>query len=337
MEDDLVEAILDVAETGDMLEATHVMAAAIDGCAGFHCTFTTSNGIRRQIAYALTPSEVGERLKSPEFQRPETNPIAAGFMKLRPGRMTPVEQFVDMRAYHESQLYQELIEPYHTPNISSMMIPGRFGILSFGLGQEAGVKRSSLRRAERMAFHVARALDLYSMSKSPGEGAFLVDEGGYLAGTGDIGVRRLSLSTLTVPSHGAPVTPIARAMEQAFRQGLIRAARGETVNIILPDTEGRSVRVRLSPGPDLDNLPVVWVHARSTTGPDWSREALSAVHGLTPREASVVLELLTGATVEEIAARLGLTERSVRTYLSGAFSRTQTGSQSSLVAKLLGF
>ena len=332
--DALVEALLSLAETGETQLATAAMADAIEGCAGLHCTFTTMSGVRRQASYALTPSVVGERLKV-DFQTPETNPIAAAFRRLAPGRMTPVEHFVDMRAYHESQLFQEMIEPYHTPNISSIMIPGRYGIVSFGLGQEAGVSGASLKLAERLAWHAARALDLHAMSQSPGDNAFLVDASGYLAGSPEISVERMTFGTLTQNGVRGRVRPFAKVMQAEFEIGLASAVTGQPGGLILPGDDGYAVRVRLLPGPTYEDRRVVWVHAECIDGPAWSAGGLAAVHGLTPRESSVVLALLKGADIPTIAAGLGLSDRSVRTYLSSAFTKVGVSSQAQLVRELL--
>lgn len=333
---ELLESILSIAETGRFDRATDVMARNIDGCNGLHCSFISANGARRQMAYSLTPEEVGERLKT-DFQTPEDNPMIASVHRLPMGRLTLVERYVDMRHYLDSQLYQEMIEPYDTPYISTILLPGRHGMVSFGLGQRDGMTEQSLRKAEIMSFQVARALDLFMGSCAPNQSAFLVDQAGCLVGQSDMSVARLTQGALRRAHPSGPVRPILRSMVPSFEKALVAVSlTGKPQRMMCPDGNGVPVVVSVTPGPPEGIRHVVWVHVERAQKLSWSQDELRAVHRLTKREASVVDVFLTGADIRSASKKLDLSERSVRTYLSNVFSKMGVSSQVELLRTLLG-
>lgn len=333
---DIVEALLDIAETGQMDQATETMARSIDGCVGLHCTFMTAGGARKQMTYALTPEVVGERLKT-DFQTPEENPMLAGAHRLPMGRLTLVDRYVDMDAYLASQLYQEMIEPYDTPYISTIVLPGRHGLVSYGLGQRDGMTAQSFQRAETMAFHVARAFDLYVGSQAPGQGAFLVDLSGCLVGQSDVSVSRLTHGALRRSNAGGPVRPVVNALVPLFQRALVGvASTGQSTRLMCPDESGVPNVVTISAGPAYGIHSVLWVQSEPAQRLNWSGAELQAIHNLTGREASVVAAILGGANIETAAVQLGISDRSVRTYLSNIFGKLGVNSQVELVRNLLG-
>lgn len=333
---DLIESILGIAETGRFDRATDVMAHNIAGCVGLHCSFTSASGARRQMAYSMTPEVVGERLKT-DFLTPQDNPMIAGAHRLPIGKLTMVERFVDMDAYLESQLYQEMIEPYDTPYISTILLPGRHGMVSFGLGQRDGMTELSLQKAETMAFHVARALDLYMGSCAPDRNAFLVDPAGCLVGQSDFSVARVTEGALRQSYRGGPIRPVMPDMVPAFEKALATVGEtGRSQRMICPNGHGVPVVVTVSPGPPDGIRNVVWVHLEKAQRLEWTQDELRAIHNLTKREATVVDAFLAGADIPTAARTLGLSERSVRTYLSNVFSKMGVSSQIELLRTLLG-
>ncbi|MDA8231780.1 MAG: helix-turn-helix transcriptional regulator [Magnetospirillum sp.] len=62
---------------------------------------------------------------------------------------------------------------------------------------------------------------------------------------------------------------------------------------------------------------------------------LSGLYGLTPREAELVAELVTGCSLDEAAARIGLRTESARIYLKRVFAKTGVKRQGELIALLL--
>lgn len=333
---ELVETLLGIAENGQLDQATESMAHNIDGCVGLHCTFMTSSGAREQMTYALTPEVVGERLKT-DFQSPEDNPMIASAHRLPMGRLTMVDRYVDMDAYLASQLYQEMIEPYDTPYISTIVLPGRHGIVSFGLGQRDGMTPQSLQRAENMAFHVARAFDLFVSAQAPRQGAFLVDASGALVGQSDLSISRLTHGALRRCHLAGPVRPTMVAMIPSFQRALASVSEtGQSTKLMCPDEYGVPNVVTISTGPTYGAESVLWVHSEPAQRLHWRTAELQAIHNLTGREASVVAAILGGANIETAAIQLGISDRSVRTYLSNIFGKLGVNSQVELVRNLLG-
>jgi len=62
---------------------------------------------------------------------------------------------------------------------------------------------------------------------------------------------------------------------------------------------------------------------------------LMRLHGLTPAEAAVTVELLQGRSLEAAAAELGIALQTARTHLKKVFAKTGTRRQSELVLLLL--
>ena len=75
------------------------------------------------------------------------------------------------------------------------------------------------------------------------------------------------------------------------------------------------------------------------TDPDRPQEAppelLQRIYGLTPAEAKVVEQLVTGSSVAEVARTLALSEHTVREHLGVAFEKTGTKRQAELVRRVL--
>jgi len=77
---------------------------------------------------------------------------------------------------------------------------------------------------------------------------------------------------------------------------------------------------------------VVFVEPVEATRPRALRQALAAVHGLTPREAEVAERLSAGLDLNEVAATMGLSVEGVRTRLKVVYGKTGARNQSALVA-----
>jgi DNA-binding CsgD family transcriptional regulator len=66
------------------------------------------------------------------------------------------------------------------------------------------------------------------------------------------------------------------------------------------------------------------------------REAtLRELHGLTPAEARVALEMLQGRSVAQAARRLGISPNTVKTQLQRVFEKLQVSRQTELVRLLM--
>lgn len=133
---------------------------------------------------------------------------------------------------------------------------------------------------------------------------------------------------------------IGRAVASA-RRGEIVAAEGLSVDrpsgerpyeAVIATVWGNHLRFGLG---KLDEpLAVLFI-----TDPDRPQEAppelLQRIYGLTPAEAKVVEQLVTGSTVAEAARTLALSEHTVREHLGVAFEKTGTKRQAELVGRVL--
>jgi DNA-binding CsgD family transcriptional regulator len=68
---------------------------------------------------------------------------------------------------------------------------------------------------------------------------------------------------------------------------------------------------------------------------DPSPEQLRLQFGLTPAEAVVASEIVTGGGIEDCAGRIGISQTTARTHLHRIFEKTGTKRQAQLVRKVM--
>ena len=214
-------------------------------------------------------------------------------------------------------------------------MPGRFGTVTLGLAQEMRARSGRALDLDWIGVQIGMAFDLRLGAAMPGRSAFLIDAAGCALGASAREVDAASLGTLECPAALQPVRPVSRAMRSEFEAAVRDAAAGQGGSLVLP-ADGGPCRVRVSPGPRMGLVHTAWVDVGRLQAPDWSVASLGAVHGLTPREATVVLRLIDGEPIPQIAAGLGLSERSIRTYLSHVFLKTGTNGQAQFLSLILG-
>ena len=88
---------------------------------------------------------------------------------------------------------------------------------------------------------------------------------------------------------------------------------------------GGEVRTRLEPA------AVAAVFINPAVDDAASAQAVAATHGLTPAETRVLTRMLTGSTVAEAAADLGVAATTARTHLDAIFAKTGVSRQSELI------
>lgn len=88
---------------------------------------------------------------------------------------------------------------------------------------------------------------------------------------------------------------------------------------------GGEVRSRLEP----DAVAAVFVNPK--VDDTASAQAVAATFGLTPAETRVLIRMLTGSTVGEAAADLGVATTTARTHLNNIFAKTGVSRQSKLI------
>lgn len=74
---------------------------------------------------------------------------------------------------------------------------------------------------------------------------------------------------------------------------------------------------------------------QKTSKANISTESLALLYGLTPAEARLTRELLSGYTLKEVAKKLGVAITTVRSHLKIVFQKTGTSRQSELIISIL--
>jgi DNA-binding CsgD family transcriptional regulator/PAS domain-containing protein len=131
-------------------------------------------------------------------------------------------------------------------------------------------------------------------------------------------------------------------LDATLSTAVLRAAQGtEGAALVVPRSSGRTpLSALVSP---LREGPV-WLMRRPAAllvigDPDVPTDALEerlrAVYALTSAEALVAAQLMTGASPQDIAARLGIGIATVRQHMSRSFAKTGTTRQAELVQLLL--
>jgi DNA-binding CsgD family transcriptional regulator len=145
------------------------------------------------------------------------------------------------------------------------------------------------------------------------------------------------------------LTPAARHLTHGFEEALARACSGRDEDIglrgngiHLPEADGSSAvcyvlplgrserRRALGPG-----MAAVFV-STSAQGIPPAVEVLSALSGLTSREARIALMITDGRAPSEAAASLGISINTVRTHIANIFEKTGVNSQVGLVRFVTG-
>ena len=330
----LIEGLLSIVENGDTSQATQAMSDTIDGSSGLQLAFIDGDGNFNQ-SRCLGVDPVVEMRLATEFNTPEKNPVVARMNRVPFGRFTDIRDFVDMPTYQESEFYHEMLKPREPARVAMMVVPGQAGMLSLGLEQD---QEASIQQAQSVAWfagQIHRALGLWYASQSHHQSAFLIDESGVPMGISGPQIDQASLGTLTTAGPGRPVKPCDPGLGEEFGSKFKLALKGFASTVFARGETG-PCRIHLEGALTSTTNRAVSVEVTRLQMRDWTPASLRSVYGLTPREASVTLGLLAGKNTSDIAAELGLSIRSVRTYLGAILAKTQTEGQVQLVGKLLG-
>jgi DNA-binding CsgD family transcriptional regulator len=118
---------------------------------------------------------------------------------------------------------------------------------------------------------------------------------------------------------------LARALRQ-----LSSEISGEPLVLTVGSTHGgKSLSLLLAPGTGLGNVCVFAFDPREPAA--FSSMLARRLYGLSERETEVASAVVSGRTLEEIAASLGVEKETVRSHLKRVFMKTQTSRQSELV------
>lgn len=331
---DLIDAFLTVVETGDTSTIAQAISDSIDGSQGFQLAFVDGLGNFNQSRCLGLDPDLEARLAR-EFSTPATNPVVAQMDRVPYGRFTDIHDFVDMRLLEESEFYQEMLAPRRPGRVAMMSLHGAAGVMSLGLEQDKDASLNQAQIARGYCEQVHRALSLWFASQSPSQSAFALEASGVPLGSASQYVEQASLGVFSSAGSGRPVRTNDKTLQPEFDRLLFDALAGRSVEMVAQGIGGLC-RVRLTGNSSFGNVDFVWVEVTSLHAPVWNTLSLGSAYTLTPREASVVLELLSGAGTAMIAEKLNLSLRSVRTYLSAIYAKTETTNQAQLVSKLLG-
>lgn len=333
---DFVEGLMDIAERGDATKAVSWMADNLEGCSGAMVSFMSPDGSHMPSTYGKADRKLTDQIDQ-NYCSPGTNPVMNNIHTVAAGRTLLLEDIVvDKRGYLDGAFYQEVFKPREPAKSTMTRFDGRFGMTSIGIEQDPLAIDANAGLTPLFGEQILRAFDLLATASSPFANSILVDAGGQALSSGRLDIDRQSLGTLTSPGAGRAVLPAAKPMKTEFNEALAAVIRqGAERSLVLPGSAG-PCQVHIQPGPQINGARVAWITAIRMEAPSWSLVSLMALHGLTPREASVTLALLEGRTNEQIAAELGLSNRSVRTYLSQVFAKTETDGKVGLVLRLTG-
>jgi DNA-binding CsgD family transcriptional regulator len=265
----------------------------------------------------------------------------------------PVSVFdiVSEAEYMESRFYREWLAPKGYMDIMGAIISKtsqEIGAISATRLQDRG--RFDAESRDFMALvapHVRRAITIsgtldYHVLAADGQNAI---------------INTLSAAVCHIDREGTILreNPAAAAM---FAEGRIMRSQGGRLAIVDP-AGARTLRAALAAGA---KEPVVFgVHAPDgnahsvsvlplnverglflvllkTRAPDTPAigKYLAATFGLTPREIAVLMPMLQGASLDDIAGAMGISVPTARSHLNNLFEKTSTNRQAELVAKVLG-
>jgi DNA-binding CsgD family transcriptional regulator len=81
-------------------------------------------------------------------------------------------------------------------------------------------------------------------------------------------------------------------------------------------------------------LQAIFIHPQEPDSPSLARH-IQELFGLTPREICVLLPLLEGKEISDIADQLGITRATAKSHLDRLFAKTGTNRQAELVQRVL--
>ncbi len=271
--------------------------------------------------------------------------------------------YPDQALYRNSEIYNDLYRPLEAEHLLGIDLEHRTGLSTYFIirrGEDAGFfSAAEIRRFATLGRHLTRALRL----------SRLVEDAGAAARTLDGVLARLPAAVMLSDADGRITYLNALAEHSAenrdglwLRHGrvccerpddttalhhLIAKACGTTTPSGTDDSGGvipvrrRSTAVPLM----VEVLPLpaglggasrqamLRIVDRQATAP--AADSIAALLGLTPAEAAVTAALCNGESLNDYAARRGLSRHTVRTLLRNAMSKTDTHRQAELVSLVL--
>jgi len=282
----------------------------------------------------------------------------------RPGDIFTLDDVIPRAKLLKSEFYKKIIKPHHIEHQLGMYFAEPSG-WECNIGLMNSAKKPNFGRAEKDFFmgfrpHLEQALEIYALLKRNqlekeiledsldrlSIGVLILDGRGRVIDTNGAARETLASSramtlvddrlTLKSPDDNARLT---RAVKQAI------AARKT------PNTFVEALRITSQTEPDLGLLvksmpltdryqaevsPSVIIYVGDSAQRNLAQEGFIAqLFGLTPTEAFLATLLANGFTLAEAAAKLNVTENTIRGYAKKIFAKTGVSRQADLVRLIL--
>lgn len=278
------------------------------------------------------------------------SPVGAAVLTAELDQPFGLFDFIDEDEYVESRFYREWCAPQDYYDMLGAIIskqPSQVGAVAVTRSRDSGyfgeVERAFM---ALVAPHVRRAVKLSSLLEQQAK-----DRAAIAAV-----IDRLATAVLIVDAGGAIQRTNAVA-ESAIDDGQVIARRGNVVALV-DEEAGAQLSTALASGGSEPHFIVarrqraashllvlmpldrssgtfaLFVNAEQPEAPSIAKP-IAALFGLTPREVTILVPMLEGKTIEEIAESLGISIATARTHLARLFTKTGTGRQADLVQKVM--
>ena len=341
--DAITEAVLRIMEGEPIAVGLEVAAARTDGVIGIVGSRIDRSGELLHCGTAGVDDELVQLLED-QYLVADTNPVVASLPAAPRERLVHAGTFCSWKEFLRSPVYNDysIKAGSHDTGAYLTRIDGALylGTPGVALGREWPDKRVVARLEQDMRA-VFRAYEARIRSSTNGLDR---DDGGLRGLLLDEGLHFLNLTAsqandlalLGLLQHPRDVLAAPPPIQARVMDGIARAHQGDPVYFVLVSPVVEPYGVRIFPGPTIGGKPTVVLEVEPFRSIEWDQMALSEAYGLTPREASVALHLLSGGTTRTAGEELGLKRETLRSYLRTIYSKTGTGGQSQLVAVLAG-
>ena len=322
----------------------------------------TEDAVSERAHVHYTSHDEGEWLDRYFKKYIRLNPtLVPAVLKTAPGEVVSIADFMPYKRFLRTAFYKEWVAPRYADSIISMLekTPTSLSVCTVVRSAAQGQADAAARRRMRVLVpHVrraisigriidlqtVRALNFASALDHLASGFFLTDAKGVIMHVNMSGRRLLDDGRVLQRAKDA-LAATAPEINAALRQAIAATAGGDTtlgtkgiaialasakggryiVNV-LPLTSGNRRQVGLAHGA----TAAVFVRKAELDVPS-VLEVIAQAYKLTTRELSVMMGIVEVGGVPEVAAVLGLSQATVKTYLRTVFRKTATSRQADLV------
>lgn len=294
------------------------------------------------------------------FADPADNPFLKKFPLLTPGKPISRQQLVGDEEFRRSRIYDRFFKPlgfFHDVTTPMVLAPDEGVGMFLSRPKSAGpTNESDVRALSPWIPHIQRAIRINRRmddQRAAGAwqtavldklalGALLVDADGRSIAMNEPAEKIIAAAD-GLELDGRVLVPSARRDRAGLAAAIAAATAGQggsEVRVRRPSGR-RAYSVFVMPLPRAEAVNGAFLRAAAVLIDDPDGDlplrlrAAARLHGLSPMETKVALEILSGAGRPEVAARLGISPHTVKTHLGRIFDKTGTGSQVEL-ARLLG-